>query len=285
MMSRVAYVNGRYLRHAEAQVHVEDRGYQFSDGVYEVILIKNGKMIDEEQHLERLKKSLSSLEINPPMKRAPMRHVMKELIKRNKFRNGIIYIQITRGVAAREHSFPKYSKPALVMTARRIATKTNDEIESGVKVITIDDIRWKRCDIKSTSLLPNVLGKQTARRQGAYEAWMVDASGFVTEGTSTNAWIVTSDGKLITAELGSNILSGITRDTFIKIIHELNYKLEERQFSVEEAKNAREAFFTSSTSFLTPVSEIDGVVIGNGKAGSVSMELIKAYDNYMKQAR
>ncbi|MFL2933540.1 MAG: D-amino-acid transaminase [Thalassobaculaceae bacterium] len=284
-MSRVAYVNGRYLRHAEAQVHVEDRGYQFSDGVYEVILIKNGKMIDEEQHLERLKKSLSSLEINPPMKRAPMRHVMKELIKRNKFRNGIIYIQITRGVAAREHSFPKYSKPALVMTARRIATKTSDEIEAGVKVITIDDIRWKRCDIKSTSLLPNVLGKQTARRQGAYEAWMVDASGFVTEGTSTNAWIVTTDGKLITAELGSNILSGITRDTFIKIIHELNYKLEERQFSVEEAKNAREAFFTSSTSFLTPVSEIDGVVIGNGRAGSVSMELIKAYDNYMKQAR
>ena len=284
-MSRVAYVNGRYLRHAEAQVHVEDRGYQFSDGVYEVILIKNGKMIDEEQHLERLKKSLSSLEINPPMKRAPMRHVMKELIKRNKFRNGIVYIQITRGVAAREHSFPKYSKPALVMTARRIATKTNDEIEAGVKVITIDDIRWKRCDIKSTSLLPNVLGKQTARRQGAYEAWMVDACGFVTEGTSTNAWIVTTDGKLITAELGSNILSGITRDTFIKIIHELNYKLEERQFSVEEAKNAREAFFTSSTSFLTPVSEIDGVVIGNGRAGSVSMELIKAYDNYMKQAR
>ena len=285
MMSRIAYVNGRYLRHAEAQVHVEDRGYQFSDGVYEVILIKNGKMIDEEQHLERLKKSLSSLEINPPMKRAPMRHVMKELIKRNKFRNGIVYIQITRGVAAREHSFPKYSKPALVMTARRIATKTSDEIEAGVKVITIDDIRWKRCDIKSTSLLPNVLGKQTARRQGAYEAWMVDASGFVTEGTSTNAWIVTTDGKLITAELGSNILSGITRDTFIKIIHELNYKLEERQFSVEEAKNAREAFFTSSTSFLTPVSEIDGVVIGNGRAGSVSMELIKAYDNYMKQAR
>ena len=285
MMSRVAYVNGRYLRHAEAQVHVEDRGYQFSDGVYEVILIKNGKMIDEEQHLERLKKSLSSLEINPPMKRAPMRYVMKELIKRNKFRNGIVYIQITRGVAAREHSFPKYSKPALVMTARRIATKTNDEIEAGVKVITIDDIRWKRCDIKSTSLLPNVLGKQTARRQGAYEAWMVDASGFVTEGTSTNAWIVTSDGKLITAELGSNILSGITRDTFIKIIHELNYKLDERQFSVEEAKNAREAFFTSSTSFLTPVSEIDGVVVGNGRAGSVSMELIKAYDNYMKQAR
>ena len=285
MMSRVAYVNGRYLRHAEAQVHVEDRGYQFSDGVYEVILIKNGKMIDEEQHLERLKKSLSSLEINSPMKRAPMRLVMKELIKRNKFRNGIVYIQITRGVAAREHSFPKYSKPALVMTARRIATKTNDEIEAGVKVITIDDIRWKRCDIKSTSLLPNVLGKQTARRQGAYEAWMVDASGFVTEGTSTNAWIVTSDGYLITAELGSNILSGITRDTFIKIIHELDYKLEERQFTVEEAKNAREAFFTSSTSFLTPVSEIDGVVIGNGRAGSVSMELIKAYDNYIKQAR
>ena len=283
-MSRVAYVNGRYLRHAEAQVHVEDRGYQFSDGVYEVILIRNGKLIDEEQHLKRLQKSLSSLEIVLPMKQTPMRHIMKEVIKRNRFQNGIIYIQITRGVATREHSFPKYSSPTIVMTARRMAVKNYNEIESGVKVITIDDIRWKRCDIKSISLLPNVLGKQTARSQGAYEAWMVDAAGFITEGTSTNAWIVSPDGKLITAELGSNILSGITRKTFIKIIHKLNYKLEERQFSVEEAKNAREAFFTSSTSFLTPVTEIDGAVIGNGRAGSLSIELLKAYDNYMNQA-
>ena len=167
-MSRVAYVNGRYLRHAEAQVHVEDRGYQFSDGVYEVILIRNGKLIDEEQHLKRLQKSLSSLEIVLPMKQTPMRHIMKEVIKRNRFQNGIIYIQITRGVATREHSFPKYSSPTLVMTARRMAVKNYNEIESGVKVITIDDIRWKRCDIKSISLLPNVLGKQTARSQGAY---------------------------------------------------------------------------------------------------------------------
>jgi D-alanine transaminase len=283
-MPRVAYVNGRYLRHAEAQVHVEDRGYQFSDGVYEVILIRNGKLIDEEQHLKRLQKSLSSLEIVLPMKQTPMRHIMKEVIKRNRFQNGIIYIQITRGVATRDHSFPKYSNPTIVMTARRMAVKNYNEIESGVKVITIDDIRWKRCDIKSISLLPNVLGKQTARSQGAYEAWMVDAAGFVTEGTSTNAWIVSPDGKLITAKLGSNILSGITRKTFIKIIHKLNYKLEERQFSVEEAKNAREAFFTSSTSFLTPVTEIDGAVIGNGRAGSLSIELLKAYDNYMNQA-
>ena len=167
------------------------------------------------------------------------------------------------------------------MTARRLPPKSQSAIEAGVKVITLEDIRWKRCDIKTVSLLPNILGKQKAREQGAYEAWMVDENRLITEGTSTNAWIVSSDGALVTAELGSHILSGVTRKTFIQIAAELNIPYEERQFSVEEAENSREAFFTSSTSFLTPVTEINGKVIGNGKAGSLSLSLLNSYFNYI----
>jgi D-alanine transaminase len=191
-MSRIAFVNGRYKRHSDAVVHIEDRGYQFSDGVYEVILVKNKNFIDEKKHFDRLDHSLTSLNIIWPMKKSSMRQIMRELVYKNRFETGIIYIQITRGVARREHAFPKGIKPALVMTARRLAVSNSDEIKAGVSVITIKDIRWDRCDIKSVSLLPNVLGKQLARNQGAYEAWQVDNEGFVTEGTSTNAWIVSS---------------------------------------------------------------------------------------------
>ena len=280
-MSRIAYVNGRYVGHGEARVHIEDRGYQFSDGVYEVILVQNGKLIDEDAHHQRLQKSLKSLGINAPMKRGPLTQVINQLIKRNKFSNGIVYIQVTRGVAPRQHSFPINLKPSLVMTARRLPPKSQSAIEAGVKVITLEDIRWKRCDIKTVSLLPNILGKQKAREQGAYEAWMVDENRLITEGTSTNAWIVSSDGALVTSELGSHILSGVTRKTFIQIAAELNIPYEERQFSVEEAENSREAFFTSSTSFLTPVTQINGKVIGNGKAGSLSLSLLNSYFNYI----
>ncbi|MDC1172923.1 D-amino-acid transaminase [Alphaproteobacteria bacterium] len=280
-MSRIAYVNGRYIKHSKAQVHIEDRGYQFSDGVYEVILVQNDKLIDEDAHHQRLQKSLKSLGINAPMKRGPLTQVINQVIKRNKFRNGIVYIQVTRGVAPREHSFPTNIKPSLVMTARRLPPKSLSVIEAGVKVIIVDDIRWKRCDIKTVSLLPNVLGKQKAREHGAYEAWMVDEDQLITEGTSTNAWIVSAEGTLITSELGSHILSGVTRKAFIQIATELNISYEERQFSVEEAENAREAFFTSSTSFLTPVTEINGKVIGNGKAGSLSLRLLNSYFDYI----
>jgi D-alanine transaminase len=283
-MSRIAFVNGRYKRHSDAVVHIEDRGYQFSDGVYEVILVKNKNFIDEKKHFDRLDHSLTSLNIIWPMKKNSMRQIMRELVNKNRFETGIIYIQITRGVARRDHAFPKGIKPALVMTARRLAVSNSDYIKEGVSVITIKDIRWDRCDIKSVSLLPNVLGKQEARNQGAYEAWQIDNEGFVTEGTSTNAWIVSYDGVLITRGLNNQILSGVTRLTLIKIASELNLKFEERQFSVSEAKSSREAFLTSSTSFLTPVTQIDGVVIGNGAVGLLSVRLLQAYHQYINSS-
>lgn len=283
-MSRISYVNGRYLPHGDAAVHVEDRGYQFADGVYEVVLIHKGSMVDEAPHLDRLDRSLAELRIAAPMRRAPMRQVMRELVRRNRITNGLIYIQVTRGVARRDHPFPTYSKPALVMTAKRLAAPNRAKAEAGVGVITIPDIRWQRCDIKSVALLPNVLGKQQAREAGAHEAWQVTEDGMVTEGTSTNAWIVTADGDLVTRQVGKQILSGITRATLLTIARRAGVQFVERAFSVEEARTAREAFITSATSFVTPVTEIDGQVIGNGKAGSVSLGLLDAYLDYAGDA-
>jgi D-alanine transaminase len=279
-MSRIAYVNGRYVPHGEAAVHVEDRGYQFSDGVYEVVLVHRGRLVDEEPHLDRLDRSLSELRIEQPMPRAPLRQVMREMIRRNRISDGIVYIQATRGVARRDHPFPKNTRPALVVTARRLAMPDRAKAEEGAAVVTIPDIRWTRRDIKSVSLLPNVLGKQTAREAGAYEAWQVDADGYVTEGTSTNAWIVTPDGELVTRHLGEQILSGVTRLSLIRLAREAGVTLVERAFTVAEAKAAREAFVTSATSFVTPVTRIDDTVIGNGRAGSVTMQIFDAYIGY-----
>ena len=279
-MSRIAYVNGRYVRHAEAAIGVEDRGYQFADGVYEVVLVHRGRLVDEEPHLDRLDRSLSELRIDSPMSRAPLRRVMREMVRRNRLNDGIVYIQATRGVARRDHPFPKNTRPALVMTARRLAMPDREKAEEGVAVVTIPDIRWARCDIKSVSLLPNVLGKQQAREAGAYEAWQVDDDGFVTEGTSTNAWIVTPNGELVTRHVGDQILSGITRATLIKLAEEAGVTLVERAFTVAEALAAREAFVSSATSFITPVTRIDDTVIGNGRAGSVAMRMLDTYLDY-----
>jgi len=280
-MSRIAYVNGRYVPHREAQVHIEDRGYQFADGVYEVILVHRGKLVDEIPHLDRLDRSLSELRIDSPMPRAPMRQVLREMVRRNRINDGIVYIQATRGVARRDHPFPKNTKPALVMTSRRLAMPDRAKAEEGVAALTIPDIRWARCDIKAVALLPNVLGKQQAREAGAYEAWQVDDEGYVTEGTSTNTWIVTPDGELVTRQIGEQILSGITRATLIGLADKLGVKLVERRFSVEEALDAREAFVTSATSFVTPITKINDSVIGNGRAGSVAMGIL---DNYLDYA-
>jgi D-alanine transaminase len=279
-MSRIAYVNGRYVPHAEAAVHVEDRGYQFADGVYEVVLVHRGHLIDEIPHLDRLDRSLSELSISAPMRRAPLRQVMREMVRRNRLSDGIVYIQATRGVARRDHPFPKNARPALVMTARRMTMPDRAKAEEGVGVLTIPDIRWARCDIKATALLPNVLGKQQAREAGAHEAWQVTPDGFVSEGTSTNAWIVTRDGELVTRQLSDQILSGITRATLIKLAEEAGVSLVERAFTVAEALSAKEAFITSATSFVTPVTRIDDTAIGNGRAGSVSMRLFDAYLDY-----
>ena len=279
-MSRIAYVNGRFLPHSQAEVHVEDRGYQFADGVYEVVLVQNGVMVDEMPHLDRLDRSLDELRIAHPMTRGALRSVMRELVRLNRIRNGLVYMQVTRGVAKRDHPFPKNAKPSIVLTAKRIAMPSQETVENGVKVITIKDIRWERCDIKSVALLPNILGKQQARENGAFEAWQVDEDGNVTEGTSSNAWIVTQDGELVTRPATHDILNGITRLSILKLAERQGLKYVERPFSVEEAKKAREAFASSATAFVTPVTQIDDVVIGNGKAGTLSRGLRDSYMEY-----
>ncbi|MED5338308.1 MAG: D-amino-acid transaminase [Pseudomonadota bacterium] len=280
-MSRWAYVNGRYVPHREASVHVEDRGYQFADGVYEVVLVHAGAMIDEIPHLDRLDRSLDELRIDPPMGRMALRAVLREVVRRNRIRTGLVYLQITRGVARRDHAFPTGVKPALVVTAKRLTLPREETLESGVRVVTIEDIRWQRCDIKSVSLLPNVLGKQHARENGAYEAWQVDQDGNVTEGTSSNSWIVTHDDRLLTRPATHEILNGITRQTFLKLAAARGLTFEERAFSLDEALAAREAFISSATSFVTPVTQIDDTTLGNGRAGSFTMDLRSAYFDYM----
>lgn len=284
-MSRIAYVNGQYVPHSQASVHIEDRGYQFADGVYEVVTIVNGKMIDEEGHLKRLSRSLSELRIDEPMKPVPLKMVMREVVRRNGILNGIIYLQVTRGVAPRDHPFPKNTPPALVMTAKRLSmNKLEKTAEKGVSVLTVPDIRWARRDIKSVSLLPNVLAKQEAKDKGAYEAFQVDEEGMVTEGSSTNAWIVDQNGKVITRPISNDILAGITRASLLRELQKKGIETELRSFSVEELQNAREVFLTSSTSYVLPVVQVDDHVIGNGNPGSISMALREIYQDFMAAA-
>ncbi|MGH6953191.1 MAG: D-amino-acid transaminase [Alphaproteobacteria bacterium] len=280
-MSRIAYVNGRYVPHRSATVHVEDRGYQFADGVYEVIAVNRGRLVDGEGHFARLDRSLAELRIAPAMSRASMRVVIDELLRRNGVDEGIVYIQMTRGVAPRDHAFPKASRTAVVMTARKKRPPSTAALEQGVRVITIPDIRWSRCDIKSVSLLPNVLGKQRAVEAGAFEAWQVDKDGMVTEGTSTNAWIVTAAGELVTRQPGEAILNGITRLAVLEIVRARGLSLLERPFSLAEAKAASEAFITSTTSFVLPVVRVDDAVIGGGAPGPVSQALRARYVEHM----
>lgn len=280
-MSRIAYVNGRYLPHARASVHVEDRGYQFGDGVYEVVLIHRGRLVDEDGHLDRLDRSLQEIRIAPPMARGPLRAVMREVIRRNRIEDGMIYMQVTRGVARRDHPFPKAAKPALVMTARALTPFDPAAARTGVEAITIPDIRWKRCDIKTIGLLPNVLGKQQAREAGAYEAWLVAEDGTVTEGTSSNAWIVTREGELVTRNLSGAILGGITRRAILDLARAAGVRFAERAFTVAEAKAAREAFVSSATSLVKPVVRLDGQSIGNGHVGEVTDRLIALYAAHM----
>jgi len=284
-MPRQAYVNGRYVPHGEAAVHIEDRGYQFADGVYEVVPVYHGILVDEDLHLDRLDRSLRELRIAQPMTRAALKLVSRELMRRNGLSNGFLYMQITRGVAPRDHKFPKDAKPAVVMTTRQVKPHSEEVLSKGLKVVTVPDQRWGRCDIKSVSLLPNILGKQAAVEAGAYEAWQVDRDGKVTEGTSTNAWIVTQDNKVVTRDATHSILNGITRITLLELIKAEGYELEERAFSVAEAKAAREAFLTSSTSFVLPITQIDGQPIGNGHPGILTGKLRQHYMDYMRSLR
>ncbi|MCH7710533.1 MAG: D-amino-acid transaminase [Proteobacteria bacterium] len=280
-MSRVAYVNGLYLPHRRAAVHIEDRGYQFADGVYEVIAVKNGCFVDDGPHLDRLDRSLRELEIAAPMSRPALRVVMAEMLRRNRIGDGILYIQMTRGVAARNHPFPADSDTSVVMTGRLEAPQDPRLAEDGVEVISIPDIRWKRCDIKSVSLLPNILGKQLAHRAGAFEAWQINEKGFVTEGTSTNAWIVDAEGRLCTPPIDDQILNGITRRRILKFAEREGIEFTERHFTLKEAQSAREAFITSATTLVLPVTTIDDAVIGNGKPGTFTRKLRQRYLAFM----
>jgi D-alanine transaminase len=276
-MSRIAYVDGSYRPHREAAVHIEDRGYQFADGVYEVFAVRGGRLVDEALHMIRLRRSLAELRIEGAMADRPLRFVLREVVRRNGVIDGIVYLQITRGQAPRDHGFPKAARPVMVVTSRRSRPPNPRTAEDGISVITIPDIRWQRCDIKSVSLVANVLGKQQAREAGAYEAWMVDGEGRVTEGTSTNAWIVTGDNLVVTRVADNAILNGVTRQALIEIIRREGYEFAERPFTVAEAKTAREAFLTSTTSDLLPVVSIDGAVVANGKPGLLSGALRAAY--------
>jgi D-alanine transaminase len=274
-MSRVAYVNGRYLPLGGAAVPVEDRGYQFSDGVYEVCEVRDGCIIDERRHLERLARSLRELRIALPMSGAALRLVVRECLRRNRVHDGIVYLQITRGTARRDHAFPPAgTRPSVVITARSIDFAGNDRLAAeGISVITVPDNRWERVDIKSISLLPNVLAKQAAREQGAKEAWFVDAQGRITEGSSSNAWIVSNEGKVVTRPADTGILRGVTRTVLIDVIRAQGLELQERAFTREEAYRAREAFLTSASQSVLPVVRIDDRPVGNGAPGSVASAL------------
>ncbi|MCZ6885143.1 MAG: D-amino-acid transaminase [Alphaproteobacteria bacterium] len=277
-MSRVAYVNGRYLPHRRAAVHIEDRGYQFADGVYEVIAIQGGRLVDEKPHLDRLAKSLGAVSMEAPMGDRALVHVMKEVVRRNRVTNGILYLQITRGVAPRNHAFPDFGTPSLVMTARATPGPAPDLISQGCHVITVPDIRWKRCDIKTIALLPNILAKQQAKDAGAFEALQVDQQGFITEGSATNVWIITADGVLVTRPADNAILDGITRRTVINLASRVQLRFEERPFSVDEAMSAAEAFLTGTTAFVMPIVTIDDRSIGDGRPGPSTKRLLADYE-------
>jgi D-alanine transaminase len=281
-MSRVVYVNGRYRPHRCAMVHVDDRGYQFGDGVYEVCEVYGGRIVDQRRHCERLQRSLSELRIRLPMPLSALSVVLHEVVRRNRVSYGIVYVQITRGVARRDHAFPPPgTAPSIVVSARRLDREQAERAaEQGVAIVTLPETRWARVDIKSIGLLPNVLARQAAREQGAREAWFVDAGGYVTEGAASNAWIITPDRFAVTHPVGSDILRGISREVVKQALAETQVTLAERPFTVAEALAAREAFITAASQLVMPVVRIDGHAIGGGKPGPVATALRRAFRRY-----
>lgn len=281
-MSRIAYVNGRYRDLRDACVNVEDRGYQFADGVYEVCEVRGARLVDFPRHMARLQRSLRELQIAEPMSITAFAIIMREVVRRNRVTYGIVYLQVTRGVARRDHAFPPNSvKPSVVVTARALDyEKKQQTAATGIKVITLVENRWPRVDIKSVSLLPNVLAKQEAREKGAYEAWYVDSDGFITEGASSNAWIVTKDGRAVTRSVDRGILAGITRAVLVEVMGALQIRLEERPFTPAEAREAAEAFVTSASQIVMPVVAIDGQVVGNGQPGGITRQLREEFHRF-----
>ncbi len=283
-MGRIAYVNGRFTRHSQASVHIEDRGYQLADAVYEVWALFDGKLADPDGHFQRLARSLTELKIAMPMTKDALTIVLKETVRRNHVREGLVYLQVSRGVAPRDHAFPSEPvPPAVVITVKAVdRAATEARAAKGVSIITTPENRWGRCDIKTVGLLPNALAKQAAKEVGAAEAWFVDELGLVTEGASSNAWIVEGDGTLRTRDANANILRGVTRMTLLDLLKAEGFKVSERPFSPEEAKSASEAFTTGAGALVLPVTMIDGDPVGSGKVGPVATRLRRLY---IEQAR
>jgi len=281
-VSRIVYVNGRYLPYAHAGVHVEDRGFQFADAVYEVCEVRGGVLVDETPHLARLERSLAELAIPLPMSMGALAHVMRETVRRNRVRDGLLYLQVTRGAGPRDFAYPP---PAVERTVVCIARPRSPEIvdaqaEKGIAVKSLRDIRWRRSDIKTVMLLPACMAKDAARKQGAQEAWLVDDDGFVTEGASSNAWIVLDGATVITRQITPDILAGITRGTVIKGLAREGILLKERPFRLAEAQAAREAFITSASNTVMPVVRIDNVTIGNGRPGPITQTLRSKFHQF-----
>ena len=276
---RIAYVNGRYLPHGQAGVHIEDRALQFGDGIYEVTNVVDLQIIDEEPHLARMERSLREIGIAPPMSRAALKLVMRQVIARNRIRHGFLYMQVTRGAARRDHVPPANPlRPNLIITMRAVdVAAARARMETGIGVISRPDIRWGRCDIKTVQLLPNLLAKQAARAAGAHEAWLIDRDGFVTEGASCNAWIVAADGTVITRDLSHAILPGVTRKVMLEAMAGAQLKVVERKFTLAEALSAREAFVSSATGAAVPVVTIDGRIIGDGTPGPLARRIYALY--------
>ena len=280
-MARIAYVNGRYRPLQSATVAAEDRGYQFADGVYEVIKVLRNEPRDLERHLDRLARSLAALDIAPPMTPPALLSVLHETLRRNRLANALLYVQVTRGAAPRHHVFPKRARPSRVVTVRRPAFPGEREREEGVGVITEPDLRWGRCDIKSISLLPNVLARQSAAAAGCREAWLVDRAGIVTEGSASNAYIVDAAGRLITHPLNERILGGVTRSVILELARQDGIEVVEQPFSLDQAHGAREAALSSTSSWLLPVTSIDGRPVSNGMPGHVVRRLMGLYAGYL----
>lgn len=274
-MSRIAYVNGVYVPLRDACVHVEDRGFQFADGVYEVCEVLGGRLVDETRHLARLKRSLDELGIDMPVGAAALKIILRETIRRNRVREGMVYVQVTRGAAKRDFVFPAAdTPPTLVVIARSVdRAKAEAGAANGISVITLPDIRWERVDIKSTGLLPNALARQRAKERGAKEAWFVDEDGYVTEGAASNAWIITRENTLLTRPAESGILRGVTRTTLLDLARRDNLLVSERPFTLAEAKAAKEAFVTAATALIMPVVRIDDTPIGDGRPGPLTTRL------------
>jgi D-alanine transaminase len=282
-MSHIVYVNGEYLPEEDAKISVFDRGFLFADGVYEVTSVLKGKLIDNAGHIARLHRSLNELDMAAPASDNDIENIQKKLIEKNQIESGLVYLQVTRGAADRDFAYPKGVPSSLVMFTQQKNVIENPQAQTGMSVISVPDIRWQRRDIKTVGLLAPCMAKMAAKHEGADDAWLVE-DGYVTEGSSNNAYIIDANGTLITRQLGNEILAGITRKAVLQLAAEQDIKIEERLFSMEEAYAAREAFITSATTFVMPVTSIDGKPVGDGKPGELTLRLREIYIRTMLES-